>query len=290
MGGRSIAGGTRFPVLARLVAATIVATTVPASRADDGSSAVHSLAISQDFRVRVSAALVVGRLRPSGALEALERALGDTHPAVRVAAAEALASLGDGAALPPLEQRLTNDPSPSVKAQIRVTIDLLRVGSTAAQAGTARAAGALTPDVRTVVMLGTMRNATGVRGDDLRRVLSEATRIRASALNGVLLVERDSPLLKQAAAKHIPVFSLDGNVTQIAESLMGSSIEVRARVEFTVRRDQTLRGTLTGAATTLGSGPAMSDEERRQLQDDAVQGAVQSAMRGAEQGLTVASR
>jgi hypothetical protein len=139
-------------------------------------------------------------------------------------------------------------------------------------------------------MLGAMRNATGVRGDDLRRVLSEATRIHASALSGVLLVERDSPLLKQAAAKHIPVFSLDGNVTQIAESPMGSSIEVHARVEFTLRRDQTLRGTLTGAATTLGSGPAMSDEERRQLQDDAVQGAVQSAMRGAEQGLRVASR
>jgi hypothetical protein len=61
-------------------------------------------------------------------------------------------------------------------------------------------------------------------------------------------------------------------------------------VEFTVRRDQTLRGTLTGAATTQASGPAMSDEERRQLQDDAVEGAVQSAMRGAEQGLIVASR
>jgi hypothetical protein len=177
-----------------------------------------------------------------------------------------------------------------VKAQIRVTIDLLRVGSTAAQPGTSRPAGALPADVRSLVTLGAMRNATGVRGDDLRRVLSEAARVRAGALNGILLVERDSPLLKQAAAKRIPVFSLDGNVTQIAETSTGSSIQVRARVEFTVRRDQTLRGTLTGAATTLGSGPAMSDEERRQLQDDAVQGAVQSAMRGAEQGLIVASR
>ena len=289
MGGRALAGGARRAALAAWLATTLVATTLRGSSADDGSAAVHSLATSADFRLKVSAALVVGRLRPAGALEALERALGDSHPAVRVAAAEAMGSLGDGAALPPLEQRLTSDTSPNVKAQIRVTIDLLRVGSTAGQTGGVRPAGALPADVRSVVMLGAMRNATGVRGDELRRVLSEATRKRAGALNGVLLVEPDSPLLKQAAAKRIPVFSLDGNVTQIAESPMGNSIEVRARVEFTVRRDQTLRGTLTGAATTMGSGPAMSDEERRQLQDDAVQGAVQSAMRGAEQGL-IASR
>jgi len=43
MGGRSIAGGMKFTVLARLVVAIVVVTMVPVSRADDGSSAVHKI-------------------------------------------------------------------------------------------------------------------------------------------------------------------------------------------------------------------------------------------------------
>ena len=70
---------------------------------------------------------------------------------------------------------------------------------------------------------------------------------------------------------------------------MAGSVQVQARVEFAVRREQTLRGTLSGAATTFGSSPTLSDQGRRSLQDDAVDGAVQSALRGADQGLMVAA-
>ena len=58
---------------------------------------MRELAEASDFRVRVSAALVLGHTRPDGAREALEEALGDGHPAVRVAVARALGTLGDPA-------------------------------------------------------------------------------------------------------------------------------------------------------------------------------------------------
>jgi hypothetical protein len=182
-------------------------------------------------------------------------------------------------ALGALERRLSIEPSESVKAQLRVTIERLRSASQPP----------LSPEVRFVVRLGTMRNAAGVRGDEVRRVLHDAARARARALRGAAVIESDASLLQQAAERHLPVITIDGNVTQLTESRVAGNLEVQARVEFTVRHDQTLKGTLSGGATTFGSGPSISDQGRRQLQDDAVAGAVQSALRGVEQGLMVAA-
>lgn len=258
------------------------------SSAAEPSSAIQELARSTDFRVRVNAALLIGRARPAGALEALERALDDGHPTVRAAAAEALASLGDPRGLPSLERRLMSERSPSVKAQIQASIEQLRSGAAQSQSsedGSARPSA----DVRCVLTIGMMRNASGVRGDELRRVLADAARNRARVLRGIAVVHDDASSLRQAAARHVPIITLDGNVTQLTEARVGTSLQVHAAVEFTVRRDQTLRGTVSGAATTFGSGPSISDEGHRRLQDDAIDGAVESALRGAEQRLIVAA-
>ena len=267
--------------------AIALAATATTLHADDGSGFVHDLASSADFRVRVSAALQVGRSKPAGAREALEEALSDSHPAVRLAAAEALGTLGEPAAVPALQDHLATDLSASVRAQIRATLDRLHAGSLVAGGSQARVLGT---DVRCVVVLGTMRNPSGTRGDELRQVLLEAARARVQALHGVLLSEADGPVLHQAAAKHIPVVVLDGSVSAVSESSADGNVQVRARVEFTVRRDQALKGTVSGAAITFGSGPKLSEPGRRRLQDDAVCGAVQSALRGADQGLIVAAR
>jgi hypothetical protein len=294
-----MAGGARFVrrvVFACLLGASVAGTITHASTAESpGAAALHDLSDSGDFRVRVNAALVVGRTRPAGAREALERALGDAHPAVRIAAATALGALGDPGAIAALERRVPVEPSASVKAQLRTTIDQLR-----ASAAVSPPRRQLGDNVRYVVKLGAMGNATGVRGDELRRVLHDAARSRARALRSAALVDlgfqtasASSPapldgLLQQAAERHIPVITLDGNVTQLIETRVANSLQIQARVEFAVRREQTLKGTLSGGATTFGSGPTISDQGRRQLQDDAVDGAVQSALRGAESGLMMA--
>jgi hypothetical protein len=268
------------------LAVALIAPVAPL-RADDGSVFVQELATSADFRVRVSAALQIGTSRPPGARDALEAALDDSHPAVRVAAAEALGTLREPAAVAALQAHLATDPSPNVKAQIRVTLEKLRSIAAVASTGPPHGLGA---DVRCVVVLGNMRNPSGTRGEELRHVLSDAARARLQSLHGVLLSEADGPLLQQAAARHIPVVVLDGSVSAVSESRAEGNVQVRARVEFTVRRDQTLRGTASGAAITFGSGPTLSEPGRRRLQDDAVSGAVQSALRGADQGLIVAAR
>ncbi|HEX3344569.1 MAG TPA: HEAT repeat domain-containing protein [Polyangiaceae bacterium] len=254
----------------------------------DAAGAIRDLTDSSDFRVRVSAALYLGRTHPPGAREALEHSLGDAHPAVRVAAATALGSLGDPSAIPAMARREGAEPSASVKAQLQSSIDQLRRAAV-----TGDPAGAdphkLAPNVRYVVRLGAMRNPSGVRGEDLRRVLLVAARSRARALHGTAIVDADAALLAQATERHLPVLTLDGSVMQLTEARVEGSVQVQARVEFAVRREQTLKGTLSGAATTFGSGQIISDQGRRQLQDDAVDGAVQSALRGADQGLMIAA-
>jgi hypothetical protein len=256
----------------------------------DPATATQELQSSADFRVRVNSALFLGRTKPANARESLERALSsDAHPAVRTAAAEALATLGDSDSLPALEQRLQVEGSASVKAQLRASIAQLRMGATALQ-GDDEVPGHLRPDVRCVVSLGSMRNASGVRGDELRRVLASAARSRARVLHGVVITNSDPTLARQAVARHIPVLILDGNLTQLSEERVEGSLQVHARVEFTMRRNQSLRGTLSGGATTIGSGPSITDEAIRRLEEDAIDGAVQSALRGAEDGLVVAAR
>jgi hypothetical protein len=272
--------------LAVAVAGTTIA---PRVRAQDSSAAIRELAESNDFRVRVTAALLLGRTRPPGAREALEHALADPHPAVRIAVTTALGALGDSDSLPALERRLRSEPSPGVVAQLQATIDKLR-SAPASDPDDDSTPQQLPANVRYVVKLGTMRNAAGVRGEDLRRILRDATRTRAKELKDAAVLEADSPLLAQAVRRHLPVVTLDGNVTQLVESRVAGSMQVQAHVEFTVRRDQTLRGTLSGGATTSGSGPSISDDGRRRLEDEAVDGAVQSALRGADQGLMVAAR
>jgi hypothetical protein len=278
-----------------LVGAALAGTVAGAARAEDPSVTMRDLAEATDFRVRVSAALVLGHTRPDGAREALEEALGDAHPAVRVAVARALGSMADPDALPSLQRRLAQDTSPSVTAQLRVAIAQLRRSNGSGTETATADAHHLPAGVRYLVALGSMRNHSaigGARGDELEQVLADAAKSRAQAMHGTLFVDDDTDetLLRQAAARHVPVITLDGNVMQVAESRVGGGTQVQVHVEFAVRRGQTLKGTVSGAATTFGQGGEMTEESRRKLQQDAVAAAVQSALRGAEDGLLVAAR
>ena len=287
-------GGTRLSRRAVCAAIGLVVLSVSAPRlalAQDPVGALRDLSQSPDFRVRVSAALYLGRTKPVGAREALEGALSDAHPAVRVAAATALGALGDPLAITALARRLGSETSASVKAQIQTTIEQLRRGVAADQGGAPQADAQhrqLGPNVRYVVRLGVMRNPTGIRGDEMRNVLHDAARSRARFLKGAAVVDADPALIAQASERKLPIITLDGSLIQLAESRVAESIQVQARVEFAVSREKILKGTLSGAATTFGSTHTLSDLGRRRLQDDAVDGAVESALRGAGEGLIVA--
>src|SRR5262245_40081291 len=79
---------------ASVFAAILVIAATSVSTAQDFSSLKRDLATGADFRLRVGAALTLGKTHAKAALGPLVGALDDVNPAVRVAAAAALGVLG----------------------------------------------------------------------------------------------------------------------------------------------------------------------------------------------------
>jgi HEAT repeat protein len=250
------------------------------SAAQDVDSARRDVTEADDFRLRVSAALVLGKSHAPGARPLLEQALSDGHPAVRTAAAAALAVYGDPGAIPALE-RASNDASASVRAQVRTSLATLRRGNVGPW-----------QNAHYVVQLGEMKNRSGVRGEQPSGILRSATHSRAAALPGVVVA--DSPdALAEAANRHLPVLALDGAIQRLTQGQRDNDLLVGAQVEFSVRRipEQSLKGTLSGSATSIGSVSALANPNViAELQNQAIEGAVESALRGAPQGFEKAAK
>jgi hypothetical protein len=143
-----------------------------------------------------------------------------------------------------------------------------------------------------VVAIGTMKNSTTVRGEALAAVLRNATKQKASSMPKVAVADvGDALVMKQAFEKKVPVLALDGVVLKISQGQNGNLVTLQAQVEFSLRRvsDQSLKGLLSGSATAMDSVRAIGNQARMaELQDQAIAGAVESALRNADVSMTLA--
>ena len=256
--------------------------------AQDPVAAAHDLQSADDFRLRVSAALILGRSHAVGALGLLEQALSDVHPAVRTAAAAALVALGDRSAIPVLQQKLVTETSAAARTQMVSAITALRA------LGSPERGDTQWENTRYVVAIGDMHNRSAIAGDHASDVLRSATRSHARSIPGALVSDGpDSPLLRQAASRHVPVFLLDGALQRLARGQSNAQLSYNAQVDYSLRRvpEHQLRGMLTGSATSFGSVSALLDPgTMTELEDQAIDGAVESALRGAARGFGEALR
>ncbi len=238
----------------------------------------RELTESPDFRVRVQAALRLGR-QGAGARPDLEGGLRDPHPAVRVACAAALGNIGDRAAVPALDRAMKGESSPTVKSALKETIDKLHASANVKNANPetpTSLAGA-----RYVVQLGSMKNLSGTRGDDLDGVMRQAARSKAGTIKGAVIIDGSDPaVLKKASEKKIPVLQVDGNLTKLT-SVAGTdgSTVISAKVDMSIRKlpGQTLKGTVSGNASG-SNGVRANESALHELQNRVVGGAVESAV------------
>ncbi len=237
----------------------------------------HELTESPDFRVRVQAALRLGRSGPAARPD-LERGLKDAHPAVRVACAVALGNIGDPASIPALESAMRGETFASAKQTMADTVTKLK--------GKAASGGSSDPSValdraKYVVHLGQLRNTSGVGTNDLDSVMRQAAKSKAGNIKGaVVLDSSDAALLKKAADKQIPVLQLDGNLTRLTQSTAkDGGVIVSAQVDLTIRKfpQQILKGMVKGNASASADSRS-STRALAELQNRAVGGAVESAM------------
>jgi hypothetical protein len=190
----------------------------------------RELSDSPDFRVRVQAALRLGRQGGAPATRELETGLRDAHPAVRVACAVALGNLGDRASVGPLEAAARSESVATVKGAMKEAVEKLK-GKPGAGGDTA----ASVENAKWIVQLGAMRNNTTVKTTDLDAVMQRAARNKARSIRGAMIVdaadEHAPGVMKRATERKIPVLLVDGSrasesgLAQLQARAVGGAVE-----------------------------------------------------------------
>ena len=237
---------------------------------------IGQLKEGKDFRVRVQAALQLGKTMDPAALTPLVGALDDDNASVRAAAVAALESLGDMRAIPPLkEHRL--DRSEAVRKQIKSSLAELE------------AQGLDAPKPKVLVKLGIMKNGSGVKSKRIESDLAFASRQKLGELPGVkVLVEGDD-----GAGRKTPVVMVTGSVEQLKASREGSAIIYTAKVEYVLHTmpEQSIAAKVSGSASAQASEQDANDQVKSaQLRKDVLEAAIASALRRAPPALLAAAR
>ena len=232
---------------------------------------VNQLRDSKDFRVRVQAALQLGKSMDPAALKPLVDGLEDENASVRAAAVAALESLGDRRAIEPLkEHRL--DRSAPVRNQIKSSLAALEAQG---------------PKI--LVKLGIMKNGSGVVGKRIESDLAQASRQKLNELPRVkVLVEGDS-----GADTKTPVVMVTGSVEKLKASREGGAVVYTAQVEYVLHTmpDQSIAAKVSGSASAQASEQDANDQTKSaQLRKEVLEAAIASALRRAPRALVAAAR
>ena len=268
----------------------------------DVDKAAKILQTSDDYRLRLGAALTLGNSGDFKARKPLEAALIDPHPSVRQAAASALAKLGDELAIPALEERLKKEPNAPTKTAIGKAITelkSLKASGSSVSGGSGGSATSSTgaPDwakTKYVVVLQKMSNGTGIRPAELAGVLGESARVKFSNIAGVYVVPvgtNAATITATAQQKGLPVLGVDAAIASLDQGTFAGDLKVQARVSFAITKLQVVKASIEGNASSIGSTSATKNPKSlAKLQDMAVDGAVTSAMAKAPSAILAASK
>jgi hypothetical protein len=270
-------------------AALLIVTAAPRAgftAGTDVDKAAKILASADDYRLRLGAALTLGNSGDPKARKPLEGALIDPHPSVRQAAASALAKLGDALAIPALEQQAKKEPNVPTKAAMqKAAADLKANGSTIGTTSGGGSSGGGAPDwskTKYVIKLQKVSNTTGIRGNDLAKVLGASARAKFAGIAGVYVLPDDTTgpaMMATAQQKGLPVLGVDASLASLDQALFAGDLKVQAKVSFAITKLQVVKASIEGNASSIGStSAAKNPSSLAKLQDMAVDGAVTSAM------------
>jgi hypothetical protein len=236
--------------------------------ADDIARASEDLRTGADFRLRVSAALALGKSKNALARGPLEQQMRkDDQEAVRAASAAGLGALGDPAAVEALEDVAQHDKSASVRETAKASLKKLRTTPSASSS-----------KARVLVKIGKLLNKSGAKGKDVVGRFKGATRAEAQKIPGVEVLADGDDARATGKKRGLPVLTLDGTLRDLAPRAKGG---VQAEVEYVVKREQALKGSVKGKGAVEDGASVRGAEQERELQDQALAAAIESALRGA---------
>ncbi len=231
-----------------------------------------------DFRVKVSAALQLGKSLSGDAAAPLVAALDDPNASVRAAAAAALKNLGELSALGALKAH-RGDKSDAARAQVNAAITALEE---------VRATG---PKPKLLVKIGIMKNGSGIKSQKFETELADSSRRKLSEMPGVkVLAVADENSDKPSK---LPMVMVTGKIQELKASHEGSSIVYSAIVEYVLHTmpEQSIAAKVSGHASATATEQDATDSAKlAELRRSVLEAAIASALRRAPPALIAAAR
>ncbi|HVR64227.1 MAG TPA: HEAT repeat domain-containing protein [Polyangia bacterium] len=225
----------------------------------------RALAHDPSYKVRVDAALVLGRLQEDRSVAPLLAALRDGHPAVRATAARSLGLIGDETARPALSRLQLRDGSAMVRRMAR---EALRGIDAREQRDREEARRRAQRPAFTIKSMGDRtRRATPALRNHMRDVVSNQLR----AVGDV------------AGDDQLAGFVVDGSIKELSTATRADQVEVSCAVQLVVSKNP------TGGVFLLTTGEAVVQRPRRMWTPQQLarmeMEALESAVRGASEDL-----
>jgi hypothetical protein len=247
-----------------------------AARAQDDNVLHQLLREARDYRVRERAAAALGRRPGARSALALEAALNDRHPAVRIAAARALGQLGAAEALPALRKCARE---PVVAKHARHSIAQIEL----AQKHRGVAAGPARP-VRYSVWIGELRDRSREPAEGMLPVLANSLDEALRTIDGVSMLGLDG------TPAGIPIYRVDGQIIDTNRALLEDKVTAHASVALllTAESDKTLKIVFKGSSTTIEDLDRKGIAQPERVAKLAIERAVRAALRNASSAMSEA--
>lgn len=206
------------------------------------------------YKVRLQAALLLGKLGDRAGAQPLMRALSDENRMVRAMAAQSLGRLGQGDAVPALKSLLERERDGFVRGQAEKA--LASLGPAPKGAG----------GNKIYLTFGSFTGgAARISDPALLNALRSALRTELSKLTGVTFTLDGSDEKSFARSGRLG-FLIDGNVTRLDAGAVGGAVEINCDVKIMVARwpsKSIILWTNAGAAVQSGSNERDKQSARR---------------------------
>ncbi|HXU03632.1 MAG TPA: HEAT repeat domain-containing protein [Polyangia bacterium] len=217
---------------------------------------------SSNYKMRVQAALVLGKLGDARAVQPLIKALSDQNKTVRGIAASALGQLGDASAVDPLRALLRRDSDSFVHGQAEKAIAALSAGG---------GAGAAKHGAKIYVNFGAFMGGVKSAGPEASKILHDALSRELGKMPVVTLSL--SPADQHNFGKSgMSGFYIDGNITKLEDS---GGNETSCDVKVMVARwpqKSIIMWTNAGASVQSGSRPRDKENARKDCLEASARG------------------
>jgi HEAT repeats len=217
------------------------------------------------YKVRVSAALTLGKVGGPAGVPALIKALADQNNSVRGIAAQSLGKIGDSRASEPLRDLLRSESDGFVKSQAQAALAVLSGGG-----GNKHA--------KIYLVFGPFTGGVKSAGPEASKIIADALAQELGKLQSVTLSLSAADQHNFAKTGMLGFF-IDGNITRLEDVIGGGASETNCDVKVMVARWPTksiISWTNAGASLQSGSRPRDKESAQRdcleasagQLSDD----------------------